>query len=132
MSHIHEEHELPQQDPLRFAHGSLAISLGLDSQGNHNQGQKPSAQDPQQQPPTSAPAMSVSNSKQGQTSMKVERGAIPMTREASMTRQGSSAGVKACENSKATVAAAKGSSTPGDQTDAAAKAAGTPTAASSS
>ena len=64
--------------------------------------------------------------------MKAEPGATPMTRDASMTRQGSGASVKAGENSKAAAAAAKGpTGTPGDQTDAAVKAAGTPTAAAS-
>lgn len=87
-AHIQEEHVKPNEDPFRFVNENLAFALGLDKQGNSKMLPNGSAQDSQ-----AAPPMSLSLSKQGQTPMsKPDFAATPMSRDASMRRQGSSAG----------------------------------------
>ncbi|KAK4662081.1 uncharacterized protein QC763_710460 [Podospora pseudopauciseta] len=75
--HKQEEHIRPFQDPVAFMRENMAAALKLDEQGR----------------PVSAPAMVGSLSKQGQTPMsKPDLAATPMSRDASMRRQGSAAG----------------------------------------
>lgn len=66
-AHIQEEHTKPKEDPMKFVQESLALSLGLEPDGTLK---KEKLQEP-------APAMSVTNSKQGQTPATL--GATPMS-----------------------------------------------------
>lgn len=87
-AHIQEEHVKPNEDPFRFLNESLTSVLGLDMQGNPKMAANAPGQDS-----LAAPGMSMSLSKQGQTPMsKPDFAATPMSRDASMRRQGSSAG----------------------------------------
>lgn len=79
--HIEEEHTKPKADPLKFCQESLALSLGLELDGSIKKEAK--AQE-------AAPAMSVTNSKQGQTPATL--GTTPMSTDASMKRSASSLG----------------------------------------
>ncbi len=93
-AHHLEEHVKPLEDPFKFVQESLALTLGLDAQGNPKAIVK-AAEISQ----ASAPSMSISVSRQGQTPMtKSELGSTPMSRDASMRRQGSLTGGKAAEN----------------------------------
>jgi len=87
-AHVQEEHVKPNEDPMRFMQDNLLFSLALDS--NKIANAKSGGQEAGQ---SSAPAMNVSLSKQGQTpSSKPDFAATPMSRDASMRRQGSAAG----------------------------------------
>ncbi|KAM7220731.1 hypothetical protein V8F06_003800 [Rhypophila decipiens] len=86
--HIEQEHVKPNENPVQFMHDNLALALGLDQQGNAKVTPNAAGQDS-----LAAPAMSLSTSKQGQTPMsKPDFAGTPMSRDASMRRQGSSAG----------------------------------------
>ena len=78
--HIQEEHTKPKADPLKFVQECLAQSLGLEPDGSIKKEIVQSV----------APAMSVSNSKQGQTPATL--GATPMSTDVSMKRNASSVG----------------------------------------
>lgn len=78
--HVQEEHTKPKADPLKFVQEALAQSLGLELDGSIK---KEHLQE-------MAPAMSVSNSKQGQTPATL--GATPASTDAAMKRTASSAG----------------------------------------
>ncbi|KAK3333831.1 hypothetical protein B0T19DRAFT_419270 [Cercophora scortea] len=95
-AHIQEEHVKPYEDPVKFVQENLALSLGLDAQGNL----KPTPNNPSQEMGAfAAPPMSASVSRQGQTPMsKPDSAATPMSRDASMKRQGSTTGGRAGEN----------------------------------
>ncbi len=98
--HVDEEHIRPHFDPLKFAEEQLAEALGLDVNGHVKAAPNPAAQGG---PQASAP-MGASLSKQGQTPVgRAEASDTPMSRAASMNRQGSAAGGKAApEASKGT------------------------------
>lgn len=86
--HVQEEHVRPNEDPLKFFSESVASSLGLDPQGHVKGG--PIAG--QAQP--SAPPMATTLSRQGQAGGRIDSAtATPMSRAASMNRQGSAAGL---------------------------------------
>ena len=86
-AHHQEEHVRPNEDPFNFVNEHMTFALGLDLQGH--------SKTMASQEPLGAPPMSLSVSKQGQTPMsKPDFAATPMSRDASMRRQGSSAGVK--------------------------------------
>ncbi len=112
--HVDEEHIRPHFDPLKFAEEQLAEALGLDVNGHVKAAPNPAARGG---PQASAP-MGASLSKQGQTPVgRAEASDTPMSRAASMNRQGSAAGGKAApEASKGTpgktAPGAKGSVTP--------------------
>ncbi|KXX74351.1 hypothetical protein MMYC01_209819 [Madurella mycetomatis] len=94
-AHHQEEHVKPYENPYGFLREHMTATLGLDAQGHPKPFPKPSGQEAV---PLAAPPMSASLSKQGQTPRtKTEPGATPMSREASMRRQGSAAGGKAGE-----------------------------------
>jgi hypothetical protein len=85
-AHVQEEHVKPFENPFGFMQENMAAALGLDAQGKPMVSPKPSSQG------ITAPApapMSISRSMQGQ-----KPGASPMSRGASMHRQGSVAGAK--------------------------------------
>lgn len=89
--HTQEEHIAPLEDPGKYFQENLALSTGLDAQG---QPKKPATVEPG---PTSA-KMAPSNSKQGQTP-NIKAGntpgsATPMMKQASMNRQASATGLK--------------------------------------
>lgn len=101
-AHMQEEHIKPNEDPVKFVQESLALALGLDSQGRSKAAPaKAHAQDGSQ---LAAPPMASSQSKQGQTPMnnKLNPASTPMSREASMKRQGSNTGAKGAAENKAT------------------------------
>lgn len=79
--HIEDEHTKPKADPMKFVQECLALSLGLEPDGSLKK--DANAQEV-------APAMSVTNSKQGQTPATL--GATPMSTDASMKRSMSSLG----------------------------------------
>ncbi|KAI3527831.1 hypothetical protein CSPX01_16667 [Colletotrichum filicis] len=81
-THIQEEHVKPLEDPMKFMQENLALSLGLDANG---------------QVPVTAQPMGQNASKQGQTPAS-NPGATPMSRDASMQRTGSKVGGKAQDN----------------------------------
>jgi len=87
-AHIQEEHTRPNQDPMAFFHATLVPG---NADGGHG---TPKAKSGGQEPGLpSASAMIPSLSKQGQTpSSKPDLAATPMSRDASMRRQGSAAG----------------------------------------
>lgn len=94
-AHCQEEHVKPYENPYGFLREHMTATLGLDAQGHPKPSPKPSGQEAA---PLAAPPMSASLSKQGQTPRtKTEPAATPMSREASMRRQGSAAGGKAGE-----------------------------------
>lgn len=102
-AHIQEEHVKPSEDPFKFVQENLAVALGLDSQGQ-------SKAPPQ---PATAPPMGASLSKQGQTPMsKTDPASTPMSRDASMKRQGSSIGGKTAATPGRGGTAIKGEGTP--------------------
>ncbi|OLN81531.1 hypothetical protein CCHL11_10403 [Colletotrichum chlorophyti] len=80
-AHIQEEHVQPLEDPMKFMQENLALSLGLDVNGQVKI--EPTAQSMVQNP-----------SKQGQTPAS-NAGTTPMSRDASMQRTGSKMGGKA-------------------------------------
>ena len=93
-AHHVEEHVKPLEDPFRFVQENLALTLGLDAQGNPKV--PPKSLDGSQ---SAALPMSASASKQGQTpGMKLDLASTPMSRDASMRRQGSLTGAKGAEN----------------------------------
>lgn len=114
--HTLEEHIRPLNDPVKFAQEHLASGLGLDSQGHSK---KPASQEPGH-PSTATPTSAKlirGNSKQGHTpNIKESASAAgtPMNRQASMNRQGSSAGGK--PNTQSKDAASKAQSTSKDST----------------
>lgn len=92
-NHRMEEHVKPYEDPTKFVQDSLSLALGLDSQ------RRPKAPPKAEGSQLSAPPMTTSLSKQGQTPLsKAELVSTPMSREASMKRQGSATGAKGGEN----------------------------------
>jgi len=92
-AHIQEEHVKPNEDPFKFVQENLALALGLDSQGQPKAPPRAPGTDGSQ---LAAAPMGASLSKQGQTPMsKADPASTPMSREASMRRQGSSMGAKA-------------------------------------
>ena len=78
-AHRQEEHVKPFENPFSFVQEHMAAAFGLDPQGNPK---APPA------PAVTAAAMAASRSKQGQ------KPGTPMSRAASMQRQGSAAGAK--------------------------------------
>jgi hypothetical protein len=94
-AHREEEHVKPYENPYGFLQEQITSALGLDAQGQPKPAQQLNSQEPAA---LAAPPMSASVSKQGQTPRsKPESAATPMSREASMRRQGSAAGAKAGE-----------------------------------
>uniref|UniRef100_L2FXC1 Uncharacterized protein n=1 Tax=Colletotrichum fructicola (strain Nara gc5) TaxID=1213859 RepID=L2FXC1_COLFN len=79
-AHIQEEHVKPLEDPMKFMQENLALSLGLDVNGQVKM--EPQAQ-----------LMGQNPSKQGQTPGS-NPAATPMSRDASMQRTGSKVGGK--------------------------------------
>ncbi|KAL2016483.1 hypothetical protein VTK56DRAFT_3479 [Thermocarpiscus australiensis] len=99
-AHRQEEHVKPFENPFEFVKQQMADALGLDTQGNPKPSPKPSG--PEGAAPA-APPMSASLSRQSQTAKgKTELAATPMSREASMRRQGSAQGGKGGENAGTT------------------------------
>lgn len=101
-AHTQEEHVKPNEDPMKFVHENLALALGLDS---HGQSKVPPPRAPAPDgSQLAAPTMTTSLSKQGQTpTSKADLASTPMSREASMKRQGSGTGAKGTVESKATI-----------------------------
>ncbi|KAK4113156.1 hypothetical protein N656DRAFT_778690, partial [Canariomyces notabilis] len=94
-AHREEEHVKPYENPYGFLQEQITSALGLDAQGQPKPAQQLNSQEPAA---LAAPPMSASVSKQGQTPRsKPESAATPMSRGASMRRQGSAAGAKAGE-----------------------------------
>ena len=86
--HRQEEHVRPFENPFSFVQEHMAAAFGLDPQGHPKAPPKPSPGTPGvSAPAVTAAAMAASRSKQGQ-----KPGATPMSRAASMQRQGSAAG----------------------------------------
>jgi hypothetical protein len=77
--HIHEEHTKPREDPLKFVQENLALALGLEPDGSARRDQG-----------AEAAAMSLTNSKQGQT--PVTMAATPASIDGGMKRSASSMG----------------------------------------
>jgi hypothetical protein len=91
-AHYQEEHVKPYENPVKFAMDTIQQALGLDSEGH-------SVQKPKSSDLPNAPPMKASGSKQGQTPRtKVEAASTPMSRDASMRRQGSAQGGKGADN----------------------------------
>ena len=92
-SHYQEEHVKPSEDPLKYLHENMALGLGLDSHGNNN-----SISTMAENVPSGAPGRALNSPKQAQTPMgRQEMAAIPMSRDASMRRQGSRLGARGPE-----------------------------------
>lgn len=89
-AHVYEEHVKPAENPMQYMQDTLKEALGLDTHDRRIP--KGGATDVTQSSP---PAMKLSASKQGQTLAKQEMVSTPMSRDASMRRQGSAPGVKA-------------------------------------
>jgi hypothetical protein len=91
-THYRDEHVKPYEDPLKFFEENLSAVLSVDYDGTPKTAIKHGVQEAGS---ASAPAMHASLSKQGQTpSSKPDLAATPMSRDASMRRQGSAAGSK--------------------------------------
>lgn len=97
-NHVEEEHTKPKEDPVKFVQENLALALGLEPDGSLKRDLKVM---------DAAPAMSVSNSKQGQTpgnlgNTPVSQDGIAMKRSASGLSKGHEAkfGVKLDVSSK--------------------------------
>lgn len=95
-AHVQEEHVKPLEDPMKFMQENLALSLGLDMNGQVKM-----------EPQTAQP-MGQNLSKQGQTPAS-NPAATPMSRDASMQRSGSKMGGKPQDNK---LAAGKADDTP--------------------
>jgi hypothetical protein len=78
--HVYEEHTKPREDPLKFAQENLALALGLEPDGSIKR-----------EPGTEAAAMSLTNSKQGQTPVTMAATPVSIT-DAGMKRSASSMG----------------------------------------
>ncbi|KAL5626839.1 hypothetical protein FOBRF1_001182 [Fusarium oxysporum] len=78
--HVYEEHTKPREDPLKFAQENLALALGLEPDGTIKR-----------EPGTEAAAMSLTNSKQGQTPVTMAATPVSIT-DAGMKRSASSMG----------------------------------------
>ena len=99
-THYRDEHVKPYEDPRKFFEENLSAVLGVDYDGTPKTAIKHSVQEAGS---ASAPAMHTSLSKQGQTpSSKPDLAATPMSRDASMRRQGSAAGGKGLDNNGGT------------------------------
>lgn len=79
--HIQDEHTKPREDPLKFVQENLALALGLEPDGT---AKKDAAAD-------GAPAMSATESKQGQTPANMAAN-TPMSTEGAMNRSASNMG----------------------------------------
>lgn len=77
--HVEEEHTKPRENPMKFVGEILASALGLESDGTMKK-----------DPKLAAPAMSTTNSKQGQTPGALA--ATPKSQDASMKRSASGLG----------------------------------------
>lgn len=87
-AHVQEEHLKPFENPYGFLQEHMAAAMGLDSQGKPKPCPKPSGQGG---PTPNAPPMSAGRSMQGQTATSRPE-STPMSRDATMRRQGSAAG----------------------------------------
>lgn len=85
-NHYQEEHVKPNEDPLKFLHDNMALGLGLDTHGNFKAAEGV---------PSGQSVRALNSPKQAQTPMnKQELAATPMSRDASMRRQGSRLGTR--------------------------------------
>ena len=92
-AHQLEEHKKPREDPLKFFHDCMDFYVAQDNDNKPTAGV--SAQDAAH---AAAIPMNASRSRQGQTpGSRPESAATPMSRDASMRRQGSAAGGKGLE-----------------------------------
>ncbi|KAK3989508.1 hypothetical protein QBC44DRAFT_84319 [Cladorrhinum sp. PSN332] len=90
-AHREEEHIKPFENPQEYLKEHMAAALGLDAQGHSKPPPKAVGQE-------AAPPLNASLSRQGQTPVNKVEMATPMSRDASMRRQGSAPGAKAGDN----------------------------------